>query len=804
MNYIEHIKLPDCLVIKTNCGQIRIKPYKNNIIRITYTKEEQFSCKDKYILDLNDIVFADWDIKDSDDSLSILTSDINLIVDKKTCSFKYYDKNGELLTKEPDNGGKSLVSVDVEKYVFDNSAEIESGLSVDGLRAEAGSYKKVIDRKAYHTKLEFEWAENEAIYGLGSHEEGIMNLRGHYQYLYQQNMKAVVPVIISTKGYGVLVNTCSLMTFHDDVYGSYIWTDIDDEMDYYFIHGPEFDEIIKEYRFLTGKAPMFPKWMFGYAQSKERYETQEELIEVVKEYRNRKIPLDLIVLDWRSWPGALWGQKSFDPTRFPDPEKMMNDLHDMGAHLMISIWPIMSEGGENHREMSQQDLLLGNQSTYNSFLPKARQLYWKQANEGLFSKGIDAWWCDCTEPFEADWTGEVKPEPEERLIMNTNQAKKYIDPEYINAYSLLHSKGIYEGQRKTTNKKRVVNLTRSSYAGQQRYATITWTGDISAKWEVLKNQIPAGLNFCCTGAPYWTCDIGAFFVANKEQWFWSGDYNDGCKNYGYKELYLRWFQYGAFLPMFRSHGTDTPREVWQFGEPGDIFYDTLKKFIELRYRLLPYIYSVSAMVTHFDYTMMRALPFDFRQDVNTYNIDDQYMFGPAFMVNPVVNPMYYDSDSNKLENTEKSRSVYLPQGCQWYDFWTGEKYDGGQTIKADAPLEIMPLFVRSGSIIPMGPVVEYSTQATDTDIELRIYTGADGEFILYEDEEDNYNYEKGECAFIRLNWNDADKELTIEKREGSFEGMAKEKTFNIVIVNSDNINQPHKVTYTGEKMTVKL
>ncbi len=531
------------------------------------------------------------------------------------------------------------------------------------MRIHARNVRKVVDRQAYHTKLAFEWADGEALYGLGSHEEGMLNLRGQHQYLYQENMKAVVPVLVSTRGYGILLDSASLMTFHDDAFGSYLWTDVADELDYYFVYGPELDQIVHELRGLTGKAPMLPKWAFGYVQSKERYVSQEELLQVVREYRARGLPLDCIVLDWKSWTGELWGQKTLDPERFPDPQRMTAELHALHARLMISIWPIMRPGGANWQEMHEQGFLLGNQATYDAFNPAARACYWKQADAGLFSQGIDAWWCDCTEPFEADWQGAVKPEPEERLRINTEEAKRYLDPALINAYSLLHSQGIYEGQRRITDSKRVVNLTRSAYAGQQRYGTITWSGDIAASWETLRRQIAEGLNFCTTGCPYWTVDIGAFFVKRKpDLWFWQGDYDAGVEDLAYRELYVRWFQLGAFLPMFRAHGTDTPREIWRFGEPGEPMYDALAKYLHLRYRLLPYIYSLAGWVTQDDYTLLRALAFDFRADPAVYDIRDQFMFGPAFLVNPVTQPMYYAVGSTPLAGvgTDAAPSICRP------------------------------------------------------------------------------------------------------------------------------------------------
>ncbi len=590
------------------------------------------------------------------------------------------------------------------------------------------------------------------------------------------------------------------MTFHDDAFGSYLWTDVDEEMDYYVIYGPEFDQIIAGIRHLTGEAPMLPKWSYGYVQSKERYISQEELIATVQEYRDRSLPLDCIVLDWQSWPGSLWGQKTFDPERFPDPSQMMHSLHALNAKLMISIWPIMGAGGDNHQEMSGRGFLLGNQATYDAFREEARELYWKQADTGLFSHGIDAWWCDCTEPFEADWKGAVKPEPEQRMLINTAESKRYLDPGVINAYSLLHSKGIYEGQRAATTGKRVVNLTRSAFAGQHRYGTITWSGDIAANWETLRRQIADGLNFCVTGSPYWTLDIGAFFVRkHKEQWFWNGDYDEGAADLGYRELYVRWFQLGALLPMFRSHGTDTPREVWQFGEEGELVYDTLVKYLKLRYKLMPYIYSMAGAVAHRNDTMLRALAFDYREDVQVHSIGDQFMFGPAFLVAPVTAPMYYGPGSRELQGIDKQRSVYLPAG-EWYDYWSDERMEGGLTIEAKADLGTIPLFVRAGSIVPLGPDVQYADEQPDARIGLKVYAGKDASFTLYEDEGDNYNYENGSYATIELKWSEADRTLTIGKRSGSYAGMPAARAFAVEIA---GIPGRCIVTYHREAVAVR-
>lgn len=811
MQSIQYTIDRDSLIFETPHGFLELTAYSDSIIRVRYAPVQAFSTKESLMIQKSARLPVVPEISETAETLIFSTPRLAIHINRKTGAFTYRDSSGQLLTKEPDRGGKTLVPVDVALSVFDENNEAQIRKNADGVRAYTPSMRQIIDRQAFHTKLEFEWLPGEALYGLGSHEEGMMNLRGQHQYLYQQNMKVVIPALLSTRGYGILVDSYSLMTFHDDAFGSYLWTDVDDELDYYFIYGPEFDQIVTSIRQLTGKVSMLPRWAFGYIQSKERYFSQDELIAVVREYRRRGLPIDCIVQDWKSWSGDLWGQKTLDPERFPDPAGMMNELHHLNTRLMISIWPIMNPGGDNWQEMRAQGYLLGNQATYNAFQEQARELYWKQAYEGLFAHGIDAWWCDCTEPFQADWMGAVKPEPEERLRINTEEAKRYLDPEYINAYSLMHSQGMYDGQRKASADKRVVNLTRSAYAGQQRYGTVTWSGDVCATWDTLRKQIADGLNFCATGLPYWTVDVGAFFVRNDPNlWFWNGDFDLGIEDMGYRELYVRWFQYGAFLPMFRSHGTDTPREIWRFGEPGDLFYDTLVKYLRLRYRFMPYIYSLAGMVTHEDYTMMRALPFDFRCDADTYNVDDQYLFGPALLVNPVTEPMYYAAESTPLPGVRKSRSVYLPKGADWYDFWTGHRYSGGQTIIAGAPLDTMPLYVRAGAVVPLGADIQHTGEGSNAPLELHIYPGADGHFTLYEDEGDNYHYEQGAFTRIPMGWHDQSRKLTIGLRQGSYPGMPVSREFRIVVHNGTS-NPPlsdaswdRTVFYEGHEISLDL
>ncbi len=770
------------LTIRAERGLIAVEPRTDRTIRIRYTLDGELSRKASLTVTAQAAGAppSAYRFEERPETLVLSTAALSVEIDRRTSAFTYRDAAGGVLTQEPVAGGKTLEPIDVLVSVFDEKTTVESHENADGMRTGALNVRQVVDRRAYHTKLEFEWADGEALYGLGSHDEGMFNLRGEHQYLYQHNTKAVVPVLMSSRGYGVFVDCTSLMRFHDDAFGSYLWADVDEELDYYFVVGPEFDEIVAELRGLTGHAPMLPKWALGYIQSKERYESQAELLAVAREYRERALPLDCLLLDWMSWTGDLWGQKSLDPGRFPDPDRMMEVLHGLGVRLLVSIWPIMHSGGDDWREMSDGGHLLGNKATYNAFSPAARALYWEQANRGLFCHGVDGWWADCTEPFDADWSGAVKPEPEERMRINTEEAKRYIDPELINAYSLVHSEGIYDGQRGASANKRVFTLTRSAYLGQQRYGTVTWTGDISATWDTLRRQIADGLNFTVTGMPYWSTDTGGFFSARRpDLWFWAGDYDAGVEDLGYRELYLRWFQYEAWLPIFRSHGTDTPREVWRFGGPGDATYEALASALRLRYRLLPYLYSIAGWTTQQDYTMLRALPFDFRNDPGAREVGDEFMLGPAFLVCPVYEPSSYGPKSTPIEGAPHTRSVYLPAGSEWFDFWTDRRMPGGHIVSVDAPLDRIPVFVRAGSVVPMGPVRQHTAEAPDAPLELHVYAGRDSSFTLYEDAGDGYDYEQGAFATVEIRWDERAHRLTIGERAGAYRGMPDERAMTV-------------------------
>jgi alpha-D-xyloside xylohydrolase len=784
MRILSHQVGADGLTICTDAGLLALTPRTNRTVRVRFTLEDSFSQQPSLTVipvsaDAPNVPFS---VVEDRDRIVISTNAMSIEVARETAALTYRTIDGTLLTREPARGGKTLTPVQVLRSEFDGATPHESRENVDGVRIDVDGIRQVVDRTAFHTKLEFCFADGEALYGLGSHEEGMFNLRGQHQYLYQQNLKVAVPVLVSTRGYGVFLDCTSLVTFHDDAFGSYLWSDVARELDYYVMLGPSFDQVVAEFRALTGPAPMLPRWAFGYVQSKERYESQGDLLAVAREYRRRGLPLDCIVLDWKSWTGHAWGQKSLDPVRFPDPLGMTRELHALGVRLMVSIWPTMRPGGDDWRELVDRGQLLGNQATYNAFDPAARATFWCQADRGLFSHGIDAWWSDCTEPFEADWAGAVKPEPEERLRINTDEAKRYLDPELINAYSLVHSQGLYEGQRSVCREKRVMNLTRSAFPGQQRFATVTWSGDVSASWETLRRQIADGLNFCATGMPYWTTDVGGYFAARRpELWFWAGDFDDGVDDLGYRELYLRWFQYAAWLPMLRSHGTDTPREIWRFGSPGETTYDALVHALRRRYRLLPYIYSLAGWTTQRAYTMLRSLPFDFPDDVRTHGLGDQFLLGPAFLVCPVSTPMAYAPGSRPLDGASLTRRVYLPAGADWFDLATDELLGGGQEIHAAAPLERIPVFVRAGSIVPMGPDQDHADVAPNEMLEVHVYPGRDTTFTLYEDAGDGYGYEAGEFATVELAWDEEARRLTIGQRVGEYPGMLLERDLLIVL-----------------------
>jgi len=629
---------------------------------------------------------------------------------------------------------------------------VAAEMAVHGRDFQPWAFKGV---PTYHVRQAFELHTGEAIYGLGQHQHDVMNYRGTSVILKQRNRHVAIPVMVSNRGYGVFWDnpaitavdvgqtTADVLSWNSQA-GSCI--------DYYFMYGPEIDDVIAGYRTITGAAPMPGKWVWGFWQSKNRYKTQAQILGVAGTYRSMRIPIDGVVQDWVYWYPHKWGSNKFDSTRYPDPRDMIAALHREKVHFMISVWANFQPGSANYHILKKAGVLYpligrGTQmwnpqsSYYDAFNPLGRKLYWDLLNKQLFALGVDAWWLDASEPSIGG--------------REFSQFKTYLGyGEFVhNAYPLMHTTGVYEGQRSVSDTKRVAILTRSAWAGQQPNSAFTWSGDIRGTWEVLRAEIAAGIHFCLSGIPFWTTDTGGY---------WS----QSPAAPAYAELFTRWFQFSAFCPMFRVHGVNYPKEMWRFGPQ---FMSILEKFDRLRYRLMPYIYSCAWRITHEHYTLMRGLVMDFRTDANVANIGDQFMFGPAILVSPVLKP------------SAVSRSVYLPAGTKWWDFWTGELMDGGQNIHAAAEIDSLPLSVRAGSIIPMGPVVQTAMDAADP-MELRIYRGADAQFSLYEDQGDTYNYEKGAYATIEITWDDRASHLSIAARQGTFVGMLQHRTFNIVLV----------------------
>jgi alpha-D-xyloside xylohydrolase len=929
--------------------KLRIQFYSDDIIRITKSTHE--GSLDKLSLSVIPDSIHELNIKTEDkaDKLLLKSDEVIAEVSKGDCSVKFFTSDNSPILEE---AGEPLFNA--VSYFSDSGFTIQQ---------------------------DFYISSDEGLYGLGEQTDGYFNYRGKKVMLAQANVGASSSFLISTKNYGILWDNYSKTIFEDkpipgpsqrEGSEASFWSDIGNNIDYYFVSGENMDSVISGYRCLTGKAPMYGKWAFGYWQSKEHYDTQAELMSVAEKYRELKIPIDNMIQDWDYWNGAQnWSGMFFDKILFPDPKGMCDKLHQMNFHIIISIWPALGPATPIYAEMKKHGFLYkpvgwAGFKYYDAFNPAANKLYWKYLKNGIYSKGLDGWWIDSTEP---DVVNAMTKESSEYELKKMGRNYLGSWARYLNAYSLAMTDDLYKFWREETSDRRAYILTRSTFSGQQRNAATTWSGDIGASWEVYRKQIAAGLNHCMSGIPYWTFDIGAFVLGAYE-----GVFMEGGKDPAYQELYARMFQLGAFSPIFRSHGSETPREIWEMGE----FTESIIKIDNLRYRLMPYIYSLAWMVTNKDYTIMRGLPMDFSEDKKTFTIDDQFMFGPFTMVCPVTDYMYYtppqssilitseyfktkdnkpglnakyykdparknlsrkvidpnidifwytgrpdyatDSmyaitwegkiipkenglhqfhlvsyDSKRIilngdtlrmvytsteqytekinldagkeysfkletENRstgaakcrlywktpsifareeekavkEKFREVYLPshpigtnsshlgletdhplpleggRGVGWYDFWTGEFFDGGQKIRTDAPIEKIPLFVKAGSIIPMGPFLQYTTEKPADPIELRIYPGADGHFNLYEDENDNYNYEKGIYATIGFDWNDKEKTITISDRKGEFPGMLKERTFNVVIVERNigtgiEISEPTKtIKYKGEKIMEKF
>lgn len=826
----------------------------------------------------------------------------------------------------------------------------ENGLSISTaegelLRVAQTAFKQQGDDSALSQR--FVSSGEQAFYGLGQYPDGIFNYQEQSREICQSNKGIAAPLLLSTKGYAVLWNQLAFTQFTSQGEGFSFSSAAGECIEFYVIYGPEFDQIIQHYRKLTGTAPLFGRWAYGYWQSKERYVNAAELVATAKTYRDKKIPIDNIVQDWKYWGDLGWSAMQFDEQVFGDAATTIAQLHNMHFKLMVSIWPIVGKGSPVFKALLENGYLFETEHwadghIYDAYSQGARDIYWQHLKAGLMDLGVDALWMDGTEP---EFISTQNPKDGVEFCHQQRDTELGSWKQVLNGYSLMTTRGVYEAQRQQilqgAEDKRVFTLSRSSYLGQQRFAAACWSGDISATWQVLRQQIPAGLNLCAAGLPYWTTDIGGFFTSG-----FGANFPEGVDDDAYKELYVRWFQYGAFCPLFRSHGANTPREIYQFGEPGDWAFDALLKFDKLRYRLLPYIYSQAWNITAYGGTMMRLLAFDFRQQAQLHNISDQFMFGDSLMVCPVTQAMFHqqslqqqliapehlhtaeglqgiseqhfsddqfeqlvatqvvesidgnwaggppaglplsgysvrwqgaltapvdgeynwlihandgvrfyldgklliDSWQAQVQLNHKAschlkanqqyqlvveyahwqgsskcslswahagiahqqtqlypaeREVVLPAGLAWYNYWNKHCYQGGQTIAMGTPIDIMPLLVKAGAIIPHGPEVQYHDELPSDPLTIEVYAGEDGRFCLYEDEGDSYRYEQGAYSEIVFEWDNSKRCLHIAKRSGSFAGMLQQRTFNVHLISAFDI-QRQTLVYVGEEQNLQF
>jgi len=667
------------------------------------------------------------------------------------------------------------------------------------------------DRGAWQVAQSFTLDKEEAIYGLGTWQNGKMNRRGEHKRMEQSNLEDFQNVLQSIKGWGIYWDNYSPTQFDDDNQGMRLTSEVGRAIDYYFMFGGSADGVIAQMRHLTGNVPMFPLWTFGYWQSKERYKTAAETEGVVSRYRQLQVPLDGIIQDWQYWgSNYLWNAMDFLAEDFADGEQMIKNIHSQHAHFMISVWASFGPHTKAYRQLDEQGLLFDFETwpqsglshiwpprtdypsgvrVYDAFSQKARDIYWQNLKR-LYDMGTDGWWMDSTDPDffnprEADYAHKAG---------DGNGTWRSLR----NAFPLATVKGVYEHQRATSpqTQKRVFIMTRSAFAGQQHYGSNMWSGDVTSSWDMLRKQIPAGLSFTLTGNPNFNTDIGGFFC---------GAYNtmgsgSAPRNPQYQELYVRWMQYGLFCPIFRSHGADAPREIWQFGQKGEPVYDAIEDMIRLRYRLIPYLYSTAHQVTSHDESYLRPLFSDFASDKRVWDMTDELMFGRSILAAPIVEPQYTVTDSIAPDWKQPKTAVkYLPKGTRWYDFWTNQTYKGGQDINLQTALNRVPMFVRAGSILPLGSVMQYTGQQAWDKLEIRVYPGADGTFTLYEDEGDNYNYEQGVFSTITFSWDESRQVLTIGSRQGSFPGMLNSRLFHVVWPDGTSKD----IKYEGEEITVK-
>ena len=787
----------------TQGTDVTIEFYSPEIVRV-YKTPAGSSCTKESLVIVKSPEKTPVTFDESGKELTLSSESVRVKVNSETGAISFFDKEGKQLLKDKDYG--------TQFTPFD----------------DAGT-------PSYNVRQAFLLDKDEVIYGLGQQQTGKVNQRNQKLLLRNQNMSICIPFVHSAKGYALYWDNYSPTTFIDNPQEMSFDSEVGDCADYYFIYGGNADGVIANVRHLTGQAPLYPLWTLGFWQCRERYKSPDELCEVVDKYRELQVPLDGIIQDWQYWGcNTNWNSMKFqnpryinkmgDPEymkylpndedknarlatpRIKSPKEMIDYVHSRNAHIMISVWASFGPQTEMYQKMDSLKALLhfdtwppnAGVKPYDPFNPVARNLYWEEMKKNIFDLGMDAWWLDSTEPDHLN----IKDQD-----FNTPTALGSFRRVH-NAFPLMSNKGVYEHQRAACSDKRVFLLTRSSFLGQQRYASHSWSGDVVSTWESMRKQITAGMNYSLCGIPYWNTDLGGFFA-----WMYNNDVN----NPAYHELHTRWYQWGVFQPIMRSHNSSPVAvEIYQFGKKGDWAYDALEKYTHLRYRLLPYLYSMSWEVTDKAGSMIRPLMMDFPEDRKVLDMDSEYMFGHNFLVRPVTDSLYtwQDKDRNghlkDMTQTGKA-DVYLPQGARWIDFWNGQTWEGGQTIQREVPIDIMPVYVRAGSILPWGPAVQYSTEKKWDNLTIRIYPGDDAEFTLYEDEFDNYNYEKGAYSTISMKWNDKERTFTLGNREGNYKGMLKNRKFNLIIVepgkgcgDKDATVFDKSVAYKGKEVMIQL
>lgn len=798
------------LSLSSLAQDVKVDFVTNSIVRIQWAHDGNIEANNTgaCVYKPEDVKVA---TKKTKQQITYSSQELKVVVDRKTQSVSFFNaRTGKVLLSENPAKPYGFEPVVQERIIYD-----EKSAHTEYTANGQVTVKDVVRRDTIGTStryvVNFVHQNEKAMYGLGSQMEDYMNLIGKTVYLTQHNLKTHVPMLNTTAGYGLMFDAGCAMKFVSDTLKNEFSMQLEAarEIDYYFIKGERMDDVVGGYRYLTGSVSMMPRYVFGYTQSKERYCSSDEIVGVLKKYRDLRIPIDMIVQDWNYWPQG-WGYMKMDPKYYPSPKALADSVHALGAKLMVSIWP-NPQWCPEAEDFKARGMMLEH-DVYDVFNPEARRHYWKYANDEFFSQGFDAWWCDSSEPLDGDWNQLPEPrngkpyswdDHERRWQLNKDVLSDALGAERSSLYSLYHSMGIYENQRLADSTKRVVNLTRSSFLGQQRYGTIVWNGDTHASWESFRQQIPSGLNYMATGNPYWTVDVGSFFTKNDgRRWFYKGDFQNGVKDPKYQEYYVRMFQWATFLPMLRSHGSDTPREIWQFEEP---YFSAIKECIQMRYMLLPYNYSLAYRQSAGNYTMARPLAFDYPGDENVLDIKDQYMFGD-FMVCPVTMP--------RDEMPRDGYKLYLPKGDKWFlwNFDEGQKVlDGGQWLISDRPNRSeLPMFVRGGSILVTTHVARNNTdELSGKPLEITVVAGKDAEFALYEDSGDGYQYQKGECSIIKIRWNDAAKILTIGDRQGTFPGMAIERHISVKLCYEDEnhkskFNRMPRVTYNGTLLELKF